>query len=72
MLKDSDGVFHYSDGYLPRDALSDPVFLSPTFCGRDWKNEDGWKIVLFIDPTVYKVIICEECEKERSRKFDIT
>ena len=49
MLKDPDGIFHYSEGYVPEEPLSDPVFLSPTFCGRDWENEEGWSIVYRID-----------------------
>lgn len=62
MLKDSDGLYHFANGYVPKNPLSDPVFLSPTFCGRDWENEDGWSIVYWLDAN-NEPNICKECKK---------
>lgn len=62
MLKDPEGFYHYTDGYVPDELLSDPVFLSPTYCGRDWKNEDGWLIVYWLD-TRGTPSICYECQR---------
>ena len=59
MVKDPQGVYHHCDGYL--DKRGEPVFLSPTKCGRDWENEEGWWVVYFLDADLFGHLICEEC-----------
>jgi hypothetical protein len=57
MVKDPEGKYHLTGGYI--DKNGEPVFTSPTECGKNWKKK-GWMLVYFLDTEQYRNDLCEE------------
>jgi hypothetical protein len=67
MVKDPEGIYHYTEGYLDKEG--EPIFSTPTYCGIDWEDKEGWWIVYLLDINQYSHLICDKCISDQERRL---